>query len=166
MASPTQSNGSATPPMVPAIPLTPDLVPRAADQSIGDLVRDVTTQVSALVRSEVELARAEVTAEVKKGLQGSVFFILALAIVVFSLFFLFITLAQVIAIWLPRWAAFGIVFLLMLLAAGLCGLLGYLRVRRIHKPERTIESAQEAAKALSPSGRAELSAHGADVTGR
>jgi hypothetical protein len=40
-----------------------------------------------LVRAEVELARAEVTAEVKKGLQGSIFFIVALVIVLFSLFF-------------------------------------------------------------------------------
>lgn len=41
-------------------------------------VRDATTQVSTLVRAEVELAKAEITRDVKKGLTGSVFFILVL----------------------------------------------------------------------------------------
>jgi Putative Actinobacterial Holin-X, holin superfamily III len=63
--------------------------------------------VSTLVRAEVELARAEITAEVKKGLQGSIFFIVALVIVLFSLFFLFFTIAEVIEIWLPEWAGFA-----------------------------------------------------------
>ena len=48
-----------------------------ADPSIGDLVKDATSQVSTLVRAEVELAKAEITRDVKKGLTGSVFFILA-----------------------------------------------------------------------------------------
>ena len=34
----------------------------------------------ALVRAEVELARAEITRDVKKGLTGSVFFIAALVV--------------------------------------------------------------------------------------
>jgi len=107
------------------------------------------------VRAEVELARAEVTAEVKKGLQGSIFFIVALAIVLFSLFFLFFTVAAVIAIWLPVWAAFAITFGIMVLAAGLFGLLGYLRVRKIRKPERTIASLKESAEVLTHRGHAE-----------
>jgi hypothetical protein len=62
----------------------------------------------------------------------------------FSLFFLFLTIAEVLDIWLPRSAAFAIVFGLMLVAAGLFGLLGYRRVRSIRKPERTISSLHEA----------------------
>src|SRR5699024_165197 len=109
--------------------------------SIGALVRDVTTHLSTLVRSEIELAKAEVTSEVKKGVKGSVFFILALAVLGFSTFFLFFTLAEGLhALGLWRWAAFGIVFLLMLLVAGLLALLGFLRVRKIRAPKRTIES--------------------------
>src|SRR5215475_12646611 len=49
-----------------------------AEPSIGDLIKDATTQVSTLVRAEVELARAEITRDVKKGLTGSVFFIAAM----------------------------------------------------------------------------------------
>ena len=101
MASPTSRGGAeAVPPVLPSIPLAPEPVKPLSEQSIGSLVKEATAHVSTLVRAEVELARAEVTAEVKKGLQGSIFFIVALAIVLFSLFFLFFTIAELIAIWL------------------------------------------------------------------
>ena len=153
MASPTSSGGAgAVPPVLPSIPLAPEPVKPLSEQSIGSLVKEATAHVSTLVRAEVELARAEVTAEVKKGLQGSLFFIVALVIVLFSLFFLFFTVAAVIAIWLPVWAAFAITFGIMVLAAALFGLLGYLRVRKIRKPERTISSLKESAQVLTQRG--------------
>jgi uncharacterized membrane protein YqjE len=153
VARPTSSNGAEVPPVLPSIPLAPEPVPAPGDQSIGGLVREVTTHVSALVRSEVELARAEVTEEVKKGVRGSIFFVVALAVLVFSLFFLFIFLGELLSVWLPSWAAYGIVFLVMLLTAALFGLLGYQRVRKIRKPERTISSLRESAQVLSSRGR-------------
>ncbi|MER7079067.1 Putative Holin-X, holin superfamily III [Saccharopolyspora kobensis] len=113
-------------------------------QSIGSLVRDATTHLSTLVRSEVELAKTELAGEMKKAVKGSVYFILALAVLGFSMFFLFFTLAEGLAqLGLWRWAAFGIVFLLMLVVAGLMAFLGYLRVRKIRAPKRTIESLKE-----------------------
>jgi uncharacterized membrane protein YqjE len=164
VASPTSKGGAeAVPPVLPSIPLAPEPVKPLSEQSIGNLVKEATAHVSTLVRAEVELARAEVTAEVKKGLQGSIFFIVALVIVLFSLFFLFFTIAEVIAIWLPEWAGFAITFGIMVLAAGVFGLLGYLRVRKIRKPERTISSLKESAQVLTHRGRpeapAELNGH-------
>ncbi len=151
-SSSSSSRGTEVPPVLPSIPLAQEPVVRPADQSIGTLVREATAQVSTLVRAEVELARAEVTAEVRKGLQGSVFFIVALVVALFSLFFLFFALGETLALFLNRSAAFWIVFGLMILVAGVFGLLGYLRVRRIRKPERTIESLKESAHVLSRRG--------------
>ncbi|MDN5751049.1 MAG: phage holin family protein [Pseudonocardia sp.] len=151
--------------MLPSIPLAQEPVKSAGEQSIGALVREATSQVSTLVRAEVELARAEVTAEVRKGLKGSVFFVVAAAIALFSLFFMFFALGELLALFLNRAAAFAIVFGFMLLVAGLFGLLGYLRVRKIRKPERTISSLKESAQVLSHRGRSdgtpELNGHGA-----
>lgn len=164
MASPTSSRGTDVPAVLPSIPLAAEPVKSAADQSIGGLVREATSQVSTLVRAEVELARAEVTAEVRKGLQGSIFFVVAATIALFSLFFLFFALAETLGLFLNRAAAFGIVFGFMLLLAGLFGLLGYLRVRKIRKPERTINSLKESAQVLSHRGRhdgpPQLNGHG------
>jgi uncharacterized membrane protein YqjE len=131
------------PPPVRSIPLSPERPPQPSEASLGDLVREATTHFSTLIRSEVELAKAELTQEVRKGVKGSIFFVVALAILIFSLVFLFITLGEVLDVWLPRWAAFSIVFGVMVLAAALFALLGWRRVRSIHKPERTITSVKE-----------------------
>jgi uncharacterized membrane protein YqjE len=152
--------------VLPSIPLSREPVKPAGEQSIGALVREATAQVSTLVRAEVELARAEVTSEVKKGLQGSVFFIVALTVLLFSLFFAFFALGELLALWLNRAAAFGIVFGLMLIVAGLFALLGYLRVRRIRKPERTISSLKESAQVLSHRGRGEPDGQAHELNGR
>lgn len=137
------------PPAAPSIPLSPVEFPQLADASLGELVRDAATYFSTLFRAEVELAKTEVTAEVRKGVRGSLFFILALTIVLFSLFFLFITIAELLAIWLPQWAGFGIVFALMVAAAAGFALLGWLRVRSIRKPERTISTVRDTGAALT-----------------
>jgi uncharacterized membrane protein YqjE len=155
VSRPTSSDGAGVPPVLPSIPLAPEPVPSTDEKSIGGLVSEATRHVSTLVRAEVELARAEITAEVKKGLQGSVFFIVALTILLFSLFFLFIAIGELLAIWLNRAAAFGIVFGVMLLAAGLFGFLGYRRVRKIRAPERTISTLKESAQVLSSRGKSD-----------
>ena len=80
MASPTSPSGADVPPVLPSIPLAPETARPADSKSIGALVTDVTTQLSNLVRAEVELAKAEVTAEVRKGVTGSVFFTVAAVI--------------------------------------------------------------------------------------
>ena len=137
------------PPAASSVPMSPVEFPQLGDASLGELVRDAATHFSTLFRAEVELAKAEVTAEVRKGVKGSIFFIVALTIVLFSLFFLFITIAEVLAVWLPEWAGFGIVFVLMLSTAGGFALIGWRRVRSIRKPERTISTVRDTGAVLT-----------------
>ncbi|QUG99690.1 phage holin family protein [Saccharopolyspora erythraea] len=138
---------------VTSIPLSEEGTGPDNGQSVGALVRDATTHLSTLVRSEMELAKAELAGEVKKGVKGSVYFILALSVLGFSMFFLFFTLAEGLAqLGLWRWASFGIVFLFMLLVAGLFALLGYRRVRKIRAPKRTIESLKDTAQLTRRNG--------------
>jgi uncharacterized membrane protein YqjE len=116
--------------------------------SMGELVKDVTTHLSILVRSEVELAKLEITESVKTGATGGVFFGLAAVIGAFSLWFFWFMVALIIAIWLPYWAAFTIVFVVMLLMAGLLAFLGLRKVKKVKKPEKTIASLEQTAAAL------------------
>lgn len=146
MTAVTSTQRTGVPPQVPSIPLSPERPAPPQDQSIGHLVKDATAHLSTLVRSEVELAKAEVVSEVRKGVKGSVFFVAALTVALFSLFFLFFAIAETLDIWLPRSAAFGIVFAAMLLTAALLAFLGWRRVKSIQKPERTISSLQETAQ--------------------
>jgi uncharacterized membrane protein YqjE len=150
-----QTNGTRSGDGLPAasIPLTEDDPTHARNsQSIGGLVRDATTHLSTLIRAEVELARQEITAEVKKGLQGSLFFVVALTLLLLLTPFLLVTIALVIAIWLPEWAGFGIVTGAMLLLAALAAFIGWRRVRRIRGPRRTIDSVRDTAAALKRHG--------------
>ena len=130
------------------IPLTdPHALP--VEPSIGDLVKDATAQMSTLVRAEVELARAEITRDLKKGRTGSGFFISPLVVLFYSTFFFFFFIAAVLDIWLYRWAAYLIVFGIMVAATAVLALLGYLKVRRIRGPRDTIESVMQTREALT-----------------
>jgi len=146
---------AGAPSTITAIPLTDVDVMSSA--TVGSLVKDATAQVSTLVRAEVELAKAEVTGEIKKGLQGSVLFILALTVLLFSSFFFFFFLAELLDVWMSRWLAFLIVFLAMVVFAVFLAFLGYLRVRKIRAPEKTINSLKEA-KTVLPSSVGEQTA--------
>ncbi len=97
MSAGDRKNGVPT--TVASIPLVDPHAPKA-DPSVGDLVKDATAQVSTLVRAEVELAKAEITRDVKKGLTGSVYFILALVVLFYSTFFLFFFVAELLDTWL------------------------------------------------------------------
>lgn len=147
MSKPDRKNG--VPSTLTTIPLA-DPHARAGEPSVGDLIKDATTQMSTLVRAEVELARAEITADVKKGLTGSVFFVAALVVLFYSTFFFFFFLAELLDNWLYRWAAFLIVFAIMVVVTAALALFGFLKVRRIRGPQKTIESVKEARTAFTP----------------
>ncbi|MEY7973211.1 phage holin family protein [Saccharomonospora xinjiangensis] len=144
-------DSAAGAPAVPYLPLSPDDA-TAQDASIGSLVKDAAQQVSTLVRAEVELIKAEAVGEAKKAFRGSLFFVLAGVIGLYSSFFFFFFLGELIAEWLPRWAAFGIVFLLMLLTAGLAAYAGLRKWRRVRKPQRSIDSLKDTADVLRHRG--------------
>jgi uncharacterized membrane protein YqjE len=151
------SRGTDGLPPVPSIPLTAENAAKIAEEtSIGGLVRDATAHLSTLVRAEVELAKSEVTKEIKKGVKGSVYFIVALTILLFSLFFFFLTIAFAlydIFGW-PASLSLLTVFVLMLLTVGAFAFLGYRKVRKLHAPERTIESAKDIVATLRHRGEA------------
>ena len=102
------------------------------------------------MRAEVELARAEITRDVKKGLTGSVYFIAALVVLFYSTFFFFFFVAELLDTWLWRWVAYVIVFGIMVVVGALLAVLGFLKVRRIRGPRETIESVKETRTALTP----------------
>lgn len=140
-------------PKVNSIPLS-DVDAQAAGRSgsIGDLIKDATAQVSSLIRSEVELAKTEISASAKKagiavGLFGAAGVVLA-----YSSFFFFFFLAELLDNWLPRWSAFLIVFGIMVVLVALLALIGVKFVKGVKKPQATIDSVGEL-KSVVPSGK-------------
>lgn len=146
---------------VNSIPLSDVDSTKPGETSIGDLVSNATTQMSSLVRSEIELAKTELAGEVKKGAIGGGMFAGAGVIALYSSFFFFFFLAELLAIWLDRWAAFLIVFLIMIVVAAVAALLGWNRFKKIKAPKRTMASWQENRKLLP--GRATEQVEGSDA---
>lgn len=123
------------------------VVPVESDgASVGELVKDASTQISTLVRSEIELAKTELTATVKKGLVGGALFIVAAVLLLYSLTFGLVAAAEGIhAAGFPRWASYLIIWGALVLVAVLASLLGLYLVKRVQKPERTLNSVKETA---------------------
>ena len=158
-----RDGGAGVPNTITSIPLTdPHVLP--ANPSIGDLVKDATTQVSTLVRAEVELARAEVIRDIKKGLTGSLYFVTALVVLFYSTFFFFFFVAILLSEWLPEWLSFLIVFLFMVVVTAVLALLGYRKLRRIRGPQKTIESVKETREAFMSRDRPEAGSEPARQT--
>jgi uncharacterized membrane protein (DUF485 family) len=137
---------------IASIPLTAD--DPTAEASIGGLVRDATTHMSTLVRAEFELAKGEVTAEVKKGLRSGVYFIVALTVLCFSLFFFFMFLGYGFSEWFgwPLWGGFLLDFGVMFGTAVFFAVLGIRKVKRIKAPEKSIAAAKDTVAALTRRG--------------
>lgn len=125
------------------------------EPTIGKLVADATGQVSSIVRNEIALAKAEVSVDVKKAGKGAAFLAVAAVTVLLSLIYLLHALAHVfIALGLPGWASYLIVFGLLLLVAAIFGLMGKKALTNIKgKPERTIATTKETIDAVKAAGR-------------
>ena len=111
-----------------------------AEPSVGTLAKSAMTDVSTLIRSEIELAKTELATSAKRGGIGAAAFAAAGVMLAFAGFFFFFFLAELLAEWLPRWASFLIVTGFLVLLAALVGLIGWRQVKKIRKPEKTIET--------------------------
>ena len=125
---------------------SPDLnAPAAtAEETLGKLVADATESISTIVRGELELAKLELRSSVKNVGVGAVFFGAAAVLLVFSLTFGFIALAEgLIALGLSRWLGYLVVFGAMLVLIVLFVFLGVRKVKRVKVPERTIATTKD-----------------------
>ncbi len=114
--------------------------------SVGELVRQASEHVSTLVRGEIELAKTELTGSVKRAGLGGGLFAAAAAVLVLSVPFLFVVLAEVlVAIGLWRWLSYLIIWVLFLLVAGVLALIGRSQLKKVRKPERTLETVKDTA---------------------
>jgi hypothetical protein len=116
----------------------------AEDPSIGQLVQEASESLSTIIRGEVELAKLELRASVKNAGVGGGMFGAAGVLLAFSMTFGLIALAEgLIALGLPRWAGYLIVFGLLLLIIGLLVLFGVKKVKRVKAPQRTIDTGRD-----------------------
>jgi uncharacterized membrane protein YqjE len=115
------------------------------DRGVGDLVKELSGQVSVLMHQEIELARTEATEKAKKAGVGAGMLggagVAALLMLGSLTAFLILALALVI----PDWAAALCVTAVWSGVAGFLALRGRERVRQVGAPvpEKTVETMKE-----------------------
>jgi uncharacterized membrane protein YqjE len=115
------------------------------DHSTGDLVKQLTQQVTTLVRQEVELAKVEMADKGKKAGVGLGMFGGAGAAALLGLGSLTAFLILVLHQAMPAWAAALIVTVIWAAVAGVLALQGREKVKEVGAPvpEQTAESVKE-----------------------
>jgi H+/Cl- antiporter ClcA len=120
-----------------------------AEKSLGDVVGDVSTKASLLVREEIELAKTEISEKVTALAKGSGVAIAAGVFAVFALIYFFEALAWFFndlfdVINSSPWIGFLIVFGILIVLAGIAGLIGIRWIKRgaPPTPDMAIEEAK------------------------
>jgi hypothetical protein len=138
MAEPVQ-----TPPPIPP----PGPPPPPEERSLADLVVDVSEHASTLVREEIELAKAEVSAKVSKLAKGSVVGIAAGTFAFLALILILHGIAWLLGEEVFNgniWAGYFVTAGIFLLIAALAGFIAYRAVKAGSPPvpEQAIEEAK------------------------
>lgn len=119
-------NGTA--PTTAAGPRFAGLVGRRPTVGPKGAAKQVADDLSALVRAEIELAKAEISAVAKQKGQGAALLAVAAVLGWLGLQALLILIGFLLALFLPAWAAVLIVTVLLLAGAAVAALLGRKRL--------------------------------------
>ncbi|MFK5635783.1 MULTISPECIES: phage holin family protein [unclassified Ornithinimicrobium] len=125
------------------------LLGTTGERSIGQLVSDVSTDLSQIMRGEIELAKVEIKQDVVHAGKGAGMFVGAGVVALYGLGLLFLGLAGVIALWLSWWAGLLIVAAVLFTVAGILAFIGKKQVTQVKgKPEKAIADAQQTVATL------------------
>lgn len=113
-------------------------------KTLGDLVRELTEDLSTLVRSEIALAKIELK-QTAAGI-GTVGGLLAAALfcALFALAFLLVTAVLALAVVVPPWLSSLIIAVVLIIGAVVLAMLGKNRMQRIDFfPASTVRSVKD-----------------------
>jgi len=120
-----------------------------SDESLGALFATASRDLSALVKSEIELAKTEIAGEVKKGVAGGAMFAAAGFLCLLAVILLLISAAYgLVAAGLDPSIAFLIVAGVLVLLAVVLALVGKRAVGSLGPPKRTIRTTKDTAAFL------------------
>ncbi|HZO67837.1 MAG: phage holin family protein [Kribbellaceae bacterium] len=125
-----------------------------SEPTVGQLVANASRDLSALVRSEIKLAQAELKASaqavgVGAGMFGAAVFLVLLSIVLLSIAAGY----GLVAAGLDPAIAFLIIAGVYLLIAAILVLVGVRQMKKAKGPERAIETSKESVETLKAIGR-------------
>jgi hypothetical protein len=121
-------------------------------QHLGEMLSEVTHDLSTLLKDQVALTKAELKTSAQTVAKSSALLLIAAFFGLLAVIFLLVTLAYVLAIWLPVSAGFGIVALLLLIITVVAGLVGKKQLEAVQTPEKSVAQFQKTKEVLSHPG--------------
>jgi uncharacterized membrane protein YqjE len=154
MTQPQPSTGRSLPPTADGA-TSASALPDASAPSTGQLISDLTSQISQLVRDEARLAQVEMTQKAKRLGVGAGLFGGAGLFAFFGLAALITTGILALDLILPAWLAALIVTVLLFVVAGVLALVGKKDVQKGTPPVPTqaIESTKTDVQTVKESAR-------------
>jgi CHASE3 domain sensor protein len=124
--------------------VSPARPPDRDERPLSELVSDLTSQVQALVRKEMELARAEVKEQVSQAAKGAAAFAVAGVVAFIAAILLAFAAAWGLAELIPVGLGFLVVGVLLLAVAGVAFVQGKAKLARVSPvPEQTVETVKQ-----------------------
>ncbi|MBV9300638.1 MAG: phage holin family protein [Acidobacteriaceae bacterium] len=113
-------------------------------RSIADVLQDILANVQTIIRSEVRLAKTEVTEEATKAARAAGVMAGGAVAALFTVWLLLLTILFALATVMPMWGAALLLFALMAVVTVLLLMAGKKRFKAVHAtPEKTIETMKE-----------------------
>lgn len=117
---------------------------REPERSLGEVVKDIVSNVQEIVRSEVRLASVEMREKAVSTLKAGVKVAVGAVIGLYCLGFLLITIYKALNLVVAPWLSALFLFIVLGIIAAVLLAGGIRRIRNIKaKPERTVQSVKE-----------------------
>lgn len=112
-------------------------------KSAGQLVKEVTEDMSTLVRKEIELAKKEVGDAISAKVKGAVTFLIVGVLAFFALIFVLLAIRDALDAFVPTWAADLITAAILLLVGVLAALFARKKLATPMSAELTKQNLKE-----------------------
>lgn len=115
----------------------------ANERSIGDILRDIGTNIQQIVRSEIRLAKIELADTVRRLQASSMMLVGGAVLGFFALGFLLLAAMFALEIVVAAWLAALIIAVILFIGAGLGLSVGRELFRNVPAPEKTLQTVKE-----------------------
>jgi len=115
----------------------------AVERSFSDVVQDIVRNLQDIIRSEVRLARTEVSEELMRARAAALLLGIGVLSGIFGVFFVLLAMVYALSYAVPEWAAALIVAFASALFAGIAITNGVKRFKHVNPASRTLESLKE-----------------------
>jgi len=123
-------------------------------RSVGSVLQDIVTNVQEIFRSEIRLAKTEITEEGKKAAKAGSMLAGGTLCGLYAIWLLLLTIVYALSLILSPWLSALIVCVTMAVSAAVLIRIGRTRFKAVHpKPERTMTSVRENVQWLKDQAR-------------